>query len=135
MATNLNHVDWVKQQFDKYLNKSYRDVFVHSSMIEGILINESGKDSFDTANKALLLSNKINSSEFCVFNELRKIRNTLSHNIFKNNGLPQKEIDKLRNMLMTKILEAYSTSKFLDAKLIMKYQITRSPKIPYNPIQ
>lgn len=129
MSENLSHNNWVKQQFDKYLRKSYRDVFVYSSIIEGILVNESGMDKFDSANKFLLCSNKINSSEFCVFNKIRKIRNKLAHDIFKGKGLPQKDIDKLRDDLMEQICEAYRMSNFLDEKLFKKYKIKRLPPL------
>jgi hypothetical protein len=134
MTTNLNHNDWVKQQFDKYLNKSYRDVVVHSSLLEGILVNESGMDTFDASNKFLLCSQKISSHEFCIFNAVRKARNALVHKPFKGKGLLQKEIDKLRNTLYENILEAYKSSSFLNEKVFLKYQITRQSKISYNPI-
>lgn len=133
MSKNLNHHDWVVQQFDKYLRKQYRDVFIHSSIIEGVLVNESGMDKFDSANKFLLCSKKITSSEFCIFNEIRKIRNSLAHDIFKKKGLAQKDIDKLRNDLMEKIHKAYKVSIFLDQKIFKKYKITRSPVITFNP--
>lgn len=132
MAKNLSHKDWVKQQFNKYLKSSYRNVFVHSSIIEGILVNESGMDKFDSANKFLLCSQKITSSEFCVFNEIRKIRNSLAHDIFKKK-LPQNDIDKLRDDLMEKIQKAYKISSFLDKKIFKKYGITRPQAILFNP--
>jgi hypothetical protein len=134
MSKNLSHHDWVVQQFDKYLRSQYRDVFIHSSIIEGVLVNESGKRSFDLANKSLLCSKKIYSSEFCVFNEIRDIRNRLAHDIFKKNGLAQNDIDKLRDDLIEKIHEAYKTSSFLEEKIFKKYKIKRSSIITFNPI-
>lgn len=84
MSKNLDHREWVIEQFQKkYLKKSYRNVFIHSSIIEGMLVKESGMGTFDSANKFLLCSNKISSSEFCKFDQIRKIRNKLAHNIFK----------------------------------------------------
>ena len=88
--------------------------------------NESGEDTFDLANKSLLRSEKITSSEFCVFNEIRNIRNNLVHESFKN-GLAQNEIDGLRDNLMKKIHNAYKSSSFLNNKLFKKYEIKRSP--------
>ena len=132
MAKNLSHKDWVKQQFDKYPKSSYRNVFVHSSIIEGILVNESGMDKFDSANKFLLCSQKINSSEFCVFNNIRKIRNKLAHNIFKGKGLSQNHIDKLRDDLMEEIHNAYKVSIFLDCKLFKKYKLERSSIVKFK---
>lgn len=133
MSKNLNHHNWVVQQFEKYLKTSYRNVFIHSSIIEGVLVNESGEDKFDSANRFLLCSRKINSSEFCVFDKIRKIRNSLAHRVFKKRGLSQKEIDKLRDDLMEKIHEAYKVSDFLNEKLFKEYKITRSSSITFNP--
>lgn len=134
MAKNLSHQDWVKQQFDKYLKSSYRNVFVHSSIIEAILVNVSGMDKFDSANKLLLCSQKINSSEFCVFNNIRKIRNKLAHNIFKGKGLSQNDIDKLRDDLMEEMHNAYRISVFLNDKLFKKYNLKRNSNINYKPV-
>lgn len=134
MTKNLNHHDWVIQQFEgKYLESTYRDVIIHSSIIEGMLANESDEDNFDSANKLLLCSRQIDSSEFCVFNKVRKTRNKLVHGIFKNGGLPQNDIDELRDDLMKKIHEAYRMSNFLNEKLFKKYKITRAPSITFNP--
>lgn len=122
MAKNLSHQNWVLQQFDKYLKSSYRNVIIHASIIEGVLRNESGKNTFDLANKSLLLSKKITSSEFCIFNEVRNIRNSLVHESFKNK-LAQNEIDELRDSLMEKIHKAYKISIFLNKNLFKKYKI------------
>ncbi len=125
MVRNLSHDDWVRQQFEeRYLKAFYRNVLIHSSIIEGTLRNESGRDKFASANKALLSSGKINSSEFCIFDEIRKIRNRLVHDSFKD-GLVQNEIDGLRDELMKKIHEAYRISSFLDVTLFTKYRIVR----------
>jgi DNA-binding MltR family transcriptional regulator len=129
MSKNLSHHDWIIQQFEeKYLKISYRDVLIHSSIIEGVLVKESGVDKFDLANKFLLCSGKISASEFCAFDEIRKIRNRLAHDIFKK-SLAQEEIDKLRDDLMRKIHKAYKISTFLDANLFQRYQIARQPSI------
>jgi len=134
MVRNLSHDDWVRQQFeDKYLKTSYRNVLVHSSIIEGTLRNESGRKTFDLANKQLLCSGKISSSEFCIFDEIRDIRNRLVHDSFKN-GFVQNEIDGLRDELMKKILEAYRISSFLNVTLFMEYRIVRVARIPFNSV-
>lgn len=134
MAKNLSHHDWVLQQFDKYLRRAYRDVLIHSSIIEGVLRNESGKGKFDEANKHLLNTKKINSSEFCVFNKVREIRNSLVHDSFRSQ-LVQNDIDKLRDALMENILDAYKKSTFLNEKLFKKYSISRSASIKFNPVK
>ena len=132
MVKNLSHKNWVLQQFEaKYLKSSYRNVIIHASIIEGILRNESGKSMFDLANKSLLLSKKISSSEFCIFNGVRAIRNNLVHESFKN-GLAQNEIDGLRDNLMENIHNAYKVSSFLDKNLFRKYNIKRAPSILLN---
>ena len=133
MAKNLSHHDWVIQQFEeKYLKVSYRDVLIHSSIIEGTLRNESKQNKFDLANKSLLRDGGINSEEFCIFDEIRKIRNSLVHDSFKNQ-LVQNEIDKLRDNLMEKIHTAYRMSNFLEKKLFQKYEIDRTPIITFDP--
>ena len=124
MVRNLSHNDWVIQQFKKYLRPSYRDVIIHTSIIEGVLRNESKKGSFDSANKFLLQSKKIDSSEFYMFNEVRDIRNKLIHESFMNK-LVQNEIDKLRDDLRVKILYAYQNSNFLDNTIFKQYNVTR----------
>lgn len=133
MVKNLSHQNWVLQQFEvKYLKSSYRNVIIHASIIEGSLRKESGKSNFDLANKSLLQSKKIISSEFCILNDVRNIRNSLVHESFKN-GLTQNEIDKLRDKLMEKIHIAYKVSSFLDEDLFKKYNIKRPSNIMFNP--
>ncbi len=131
MAKNLNHDDWVRQQFN-YLRCEYRDVILHSSIIEGTLRNESGGRTFHSANDALQKSGRIDSSEFGVFDEIRDKRNQLVHDSFKNR-LTQNEVANLRDDLMKKICEAYRISSFLDNTLFRKYNIVRSPKIAFMP--
>jgi len=128
----LNHEEWVVQQFqEKYLKKGHRNVLIHSSIIEGMLVNESGMYNFDSANKFLLCSKKIDHSEFCVFDEIRKIRNKIAHEIFKKK-LSQKKIDELLDNLMKKIHEAYKISDFLNKSLFTKYSIPRILIIAFN---
>jgi hypothetical protein len=127
-----NHHDWVEYQFKKYLRDEYRDAFIHSSLIEGVLVKESGMDKFDLANKFLLCSGKITSFEFCIFNEIREIRNKIAHEIFKKQ-LKEKDINKLRDDLMSKIKEAYRKSSFLNIKLLKKYSIERKDVIKFEP--
>lgn len=135
MAKNLSHHGWVLQQFEnKYLKATYRNVLIHSSIIEGVLRNESGEKMFDLANKSLLCSMKITSSEFCVFNEVRDIRNSLIHDSFRK-GLVQNDIDGLRDKLMERIHGAYRMSKFLNEKLFKKYEISRSSSVRFDQTQ
>jgi adenine-specific DNA methylase len=122
MVKNLNHNDWVKQQFEKYLKSTYRNVIIHSSIIEGTLKNESSKNKFDLANKSLLNSKKITQAEFNIFDKIRDLRNKLVHESFKNH-LVQNDIDNLRDSLMNKIHEAYKKSVFLEKNLLKKYNI------------
>lgn len=132
MAKHLNHKEWIEQQFEsKYLRKSYRNCFIHSALIEGILVKKSGKEKFDLANKSLLHSNQINSDEFCIFNAIRKIRNSLAHRIIKST-FSQDDMDELLTNLINKIHEAYKYSKFLNKELICEYNIKRSPLILFE---
>jgi hypothetical protein len=133
MASNLSHDAWVRQQFAKrYLKSEYRNVLIHSSIIEGTLRNESRRNKFASANKALLDSGKINCEEFRVFDQIREIRNSLVHESFKDR-LVQKQIDGLRDELMKKILEAYRISRFLNYALFMKYGLVRVPSVAFDP--
>lgn len=132
MAKHLNHKEWINQQFEpKYLRKSHRNCFIHSALIEGMLIQKSGKNKFDLANESLLCFGKINSTEFCVFNTIRKIRNSLAHNIIKRT-FSQDDMDKLLADLINKIYEAYKCSKFLNKELIDKYDIKRPSIISFE---
>jgi hypothetical protein len=129
MARNLSHDGWVKQQFkEKYLKSEYRNVLIHASIIEGTLRNESGRKTFDSANKRLSSSGRITPSEFSIFDEIRRIRNSLVHDSFRN-GLLQNQIDGLRDELMRKILAAYRSSSFLEDTLFRKYAIVPVPII------
>ena len=132
MVKSLSHDDWVRQQFKKFLRRSYRDVLVHSSIIEGTLRNETGERWFSDAIKALQKSGRITSSEFDVFDAVRDTRNRLVHDSFKD-GLVQNQIDGLRDKLIEKILEAYKISRFLDKALFLKYNIVRGPTITFTP--
>ncbi|OGI19665.1 MAG: hypothetical protein A3J06_03975 [Candidatus Moranbacteria bacterium RIFCSPLOWO2_02_FULL_48_19] len=119
----LNHHEWVNEQFqEKYLTKTYRNVIIHSSLIEGILRHNSGEHTFDSANKSLLSIKKIDLPEFCMFKEISKTRNSIIHKIFER-SLSQKSMDKLLRNLRKKILEAYKTSDFLGLNLFKKYKI------------
>lgn len=135
MVRHLSHSKWVQQQYEeKYLRSGYRNVLVHSSIIEGTLRNESRRNKFDLANKQLLRSGKINSSEFCIFNKIRTIRNSLVHDSFRD-GLVQDEIDELRDELMKRIIEAYKISSFLNVTLFKKYRIVRPSCIAFDLVK
>lgn len=134
MTTNLNHHDWIAQQFQgRYLQKWYRNVLIHASIIEGILIKESCMDTFDTANRCLRKCGNINPHEYQAFNEIRKIRNKIAHGIFKGGGFSQRDVDELRDDLMDKIRYAYQISIFLEDKLFKKYSLRRPIVITYKP--
>jgi len=133
MVKNLSHNNWVLQQFeDKYLKASYRNVLIHSSIIEGVLRNESGENGFKLAIKFLFDLGKITDDEFKKFDDIRNTRNCLVHDSFRN-GLDQKDIDNARDDLMKKIHGAYRVSNFLNEKLFEKYQIVRPSRITFKP--
>jgi hypothetical protein len=129
----LNHNEWVLEQFqEKYLKKRYRNIFIHASIIESVLVNKCGIDNFYSANKCLLYSKDINSTEFSMFDKIRKNRNKVAHEIFKNKGFSQRDIDKILHELRATILRAYRTSNFLDRNLFKKYNIPRVPDIIFK---
>lgn len=132
MAKHLTHTQWINQQFEReYLRKSHRNCFIHSALIEGTLIQKSGKDKFDLANKFLLNNNLINYTEFSAFNSIRETRNSLAHNIIKKT-FSQDDMDELLTNLINKIREVYKSSKFLNKELINKYNIKRSSIISFE---
>jgi len=129
----LNHNEWVLEQFqEKYLKKSYRNIVIHSSIVESVLVNKCGIDNFNSANKCLLYSKDINSGEFSMFDKIRKNRNKIAHEILKKKGLSQKDMDKILHDLRTTILKVYETSNFLDKNLFKKYNIPRVPDIAFK---
>jgi hypothetical protein len=129
----LNHNEWVLEQFqEKYLEKRYRNIFIHASIVESALVNKCGIDNFYSANKCLLYSKDINPTEFSMFDKIRKNRNKVAHEIFKNKGLSQKDINKILHELRATILKAYGTSNFLDRNLFKKYNIQRVPDIVFK---
>lgn len=129
----LNHNEWVLEQFqEQYLKKRYRNIFIHASIVESVLVNKCGIDNFHSANKCLLYSKDINPAEFSMFDKIRKNRNKVAHEIFKDRGLSQRDIDKILHELRTTILKAYGTSNFLDINLFKKYNIPRVPDIAFK---
>jgi hypothetical protein len=132
MARNLDHDKWVRGQF-AYLRDLYRDALLHASIIESILTSESGAGTFDSANKLLLCIGKTVAFEFCLFNEIREIRNKLVHRIFKKR-LSSNQIDSLIKQLMEKIRDAYRKSTFLDNALFKKYNIPRGSTLAITPV-
>ena len=129
MSKQLSHIDWMSRQFDvNGLRTSYRNVILHASIIEGTLRKISKKSSFQYANKFLRNNKKITHDEFNTFEEVRKIRNKLIHDSFKD-ALTSKQIESLRNDLRKRIIDAYKISKFLDDKIFKKYGIQRITKI------
>ena len=132
MLKNLNHDEWVRQQFT-YLRHQYRDALLHASIIESILTSESDAGTFDSANKRLLCCGKTTPFEFCLFNKIREIRNKLVHTIFKK-CLSQRQIAGLVRELMERILQAYRGSSFLNETLFKEYEIPRGPTTEYAPV-
>ena len=124
---------WVKKQFKRKPRRLYRDALLHASLIEGILIRESSAGTFHSANKELLCRGRTNRFDFCIFDEIKRIRNRLVHKIFKN-SLDEKQIKGLRNELMDNICEAYKGSCFLQGALFEKYDIERDKcELPFTP--
>jgi len=129
MSKHLSHNDWVIRQFNASgLSRSYRNVILHASIIEGAVRNASNEKKFWKANESLRDAGIITRDEFEAFEEVRDVRNKLVHRSFKD-GLDEDQILGLRDTLRERILMAYTISKFLDSKVFKKYGIRRLPKI------
>lgn len=134
MSKHLDHRSWVEEQISKYLGTNYRNVFIHSSIIEGILVTKSGKYRLQNAIDTLAFSHTITPSEATIFGEIKDLRDSLAHEIFKNGGLSQDAIyHQLIKPLMAKIRKAYIVSPFLQKELFEKYKIVRPDIIAFNP--
>src|SRR4030065_875473 len=118
-----DHNEWLKLEFqNKYLKPSYRNAIIHASFIEGLVKRESGKKYFSVANSRLLKSNKITKPEFEIFEDIRKLRNSLLHDIFIQ-SLDETPINNMIENLMKDIMLAYCISQFLKEKIIKPYKI------------
>ena len=112
---HLSHKEWVKAQ---KLDKTFRDVLIHASLIESIIINESIKNkclskkeiktyrSFGNA-VTILDKNKI----IDIYN-LKERRNKLMHDIFKEE-LNQDQIEKIRDEIFDIINKIYKESEIV----------------------
>lgn len=110
---NLCHREWMEYQFNCRINKiEYRDVILHSSIIESAIIFESKKQHpfpcinekgrFRTLSNAIDIlrrSAKYSQEELDEIDELGKLRNNLIH------GIVEKELKQ--NDIETYIYEMY----------------------------
>lgn len=118
MKKHLPHKEWVLNQFEKYLTLSYRNVFIHTSIIEGLLIDESEEETpfpdekekkkcqkqFRIISYAMKLLGKLNKN----YKKLFENRNDLIHGIArKSNPLDQDNIEKKIKEMHSCIINIY----------------------------
>ena|SRR3989338_7822766 len=143
---NLSHKEWVVYQFYCCdFDSSYKNVFLHTSFIEGLVIDKSiDQHPFPTVEEkekvkenpnykrgfrnALTLLESDISGESKLLHKLYDDRNALIHNIArKPNPLDQNGIEMMRNKMWQNILDIYKTSDFID-RLFRERGYEFSPK-------
>jgi len=109
------HIGWVKQQFKpKNVTPSYRNVLVHTGLIENIIEKEARcSKSFSTALKILKFSGRY--PELASVESLRKLRNKIVHKI-GHDKLNGREINQTRDEIHILLKEIYGKNL-----LIIKY--------------
>lgn len=128
---DLSHVDWVNYQLKCNLNNSLRNVLLHTSFIEAILIDKSedikgfpftDKEKCNVCNNRyrtirgalkVLEKEKVisNNEKMDCFDKLFDTRNRLIHSVArKGKELDQNQIEKLRNDMYEKIMQIYRSS-------------------------
>ncbi|TSC67980.1 MAG: hypothetical protein G01um101466_588 [Parcubacteria group bacterium Gr01-1014_66] len=139
---DLTNQEWVKYQLDCNLDREIRDVLLHASFIEGVIIAESEKyhtfpyqdekGKFRSFWKALnLLKGKMND-EFNPINEMRELRNELIHGIAKN-GFDQKTIERKRDSLYCLILKVYN-GNFMNNKFKERFDVSTQKLTQVNDL-
>lgn len=125
--SSLSHKEWIQYQFDcRDKKEQYRDILIHVSLVESILINESERyHSFPCPNEkgnyrnfryAISLlkgiyKNKKDNKEFGKIENLWKCRCELIHGIIKN-GLSELEIKNLIKKIYKNIKIVYKSGLF-----------------------
>jgi len=120
---NLNHKEWVLEQFqNRYLKTCYRNSLLHFSIIESFIKSKSSDsfNSYSSSLKFLLCSSIITSNEFCLMDELGKPRNKLVHKVIREK-LDQHQIGLIINELMTLCKRAYKEVSFIKGMLANDY--------------
>ncbi len=116
----LPHEKFIEYQFDHYLRKEYRDVLLHTSIIESIIIAESKslhpfpcpneKSKYRKFSYAIdILKKDKDKSDLLEIKKvvsLWKKRNEMIHGIMEKR-YDQKQIEALRNILHNLLIDVY----------------------------
>jgi len=142
--SDLSHIDWVNYQLKCNLaRRSLRNVLLHTSFIEAVLIDKSqdiiklgeadrekGKKYRDIKIAIKILEDEElisyqgkSSTRESIFRDLFISRNDLIHGIVKLPGLDQGQIEKLRNEAHEKILQIYSSAFILKIFAEREYSL------------
>jgi hypothetical protein len=115
------HADWVKAQFSsKWKSSSYRNVLIHTGLIENIIGEEARhRDNFAIAIKILRFSGyeKLGAIE-----ELRKLRNKIVHKV-EEEELDESEIIETRDRMHKLLGEIYHKNVLIKDYFFKKYGI------------
>jgi Mn-containing catalase len=116
------HKDWVKTQFTApYKSPSYRNVLIHTGLIENIIEKEAKhKVNFDVAIKILKFSKRYKNLD--KIDNLRKLRNKIVHKI-EERELDEDRIIKIRDDMHKSLKEIYHSQSLIQKYFLKKYGI------------
>lgn len=136
---SLSHDDYVRYQFYCGKNRfvaSYKNVFLHTSLVEGLIVSKSEEANpypdekekennakYRTFRYALVILKKLLGDEYKILHVLYDDRNDLIHDITK---LDQNAIEEKIRKMWVHIVEVYKGSEFLNELFGNRYNF--SPK-------
>lgn len=142
---NLTHNEWVLYQFDCGFYRSYKNVFLHTSFLEGLILDKSQeKTSFPTEDerekieedqnykrgfrRALKILKEDLNNEYRLLHKLYDDRNKLIHSIARlPRPLDQDGIESIRDTMWKHIIEIYKGSDFIN-NLFIEREYGFSPR-------
>ena len=124
---NMDHLTWIKEQFEKKNTRAiYRNVLIHTSFLETVVIKEAdqGRTNFECAIKILRSNAAIyNRNTIDMIDGLRKKRNKIIHELLKNNGLDEALINMTIKEMRGLLKNIYHNAPFVQRYFLNEYQI------------
>lgn len=116
---------YIKEQFTKSAwpkrPDTYRNVVLHSSIIESLIETESKRNGFTAGLITLLSIRKISIKDLIMLNKIRGLRNKIVHGFFKK-GIRERMNKNIHSLAMA-IITTYRDSDFLKNQFIKKYKL------------
>jgi len=119
----MDHKDWIKTQFEKYVRRCYRDVLIHTSFVETVARKEAEEENFYCAIKILRANNKYDQDRIDEIDELRNKRNKILHELLKDKKLDKNLIDLRIKQMKDLLKEIYHNSSFIQRYFKKEYGI------------